>query len=257
MKAARKRLLLMFARKSLSDIEEGPLAGWSTITDYLEKKIRGSIAAAGEDLSALDPSGKSTIAGMDARIRKGIAQIFILAAQEIFVKIGGNPDPGELERSLKEIRKHLDKAGVQLEALDPSGAGVAEDKVVRMLRAAHRKAGVIELEKLERTGCPKTLLEVYKAVESIGGHFNAAGLPLTQTGNEEALAINERLDAVIGSLREKFFAAGGNIIMKPLKVGEKKKTPAPGSLQAGRTTSLPRALARAVALKAKAPAGPL
>jgi hypothetical protein len=217
------------ARKNFEDFETQQAGHSISSIEFLERRIREQLAEAGADITALDPSGKSTREEIEDRLGTSRIRAHIISARRRFGDLYTTEGRVmSIDMARRDIREHLDAAGTDASALDPSGkrqAAQMEDSIARAVREAHLRGLEKELVSFEEEGKKA-------AFEAARQHLLALG---SEVPERDSFATPEAAAGVIRtkleSLTHDFMLAGmaigrgGMAVAKPLQI---KKNPTPG-----------------------------
>jgi hypothetical protein len=117
---AERQRYIATARSEL-DMEIGDLKTGIGSPDIQVRHIRDALTRAEVDASVLDPGGKHSPKEMNAFVQGTYRQANIVRAREELDYLQHGVIPGGADRSLKEIRDDLAKAGATAAELDPEG----------------------------------------------------------------------------------------------------------------------------------------
>jgi hypothetical protein len=142
------RLRLLHARERFHTLETTTSTAYSSDPKSLSRQIRQHVAAAGADLAALDETGKSSVADIEARIGKAERRLLVMGAREAWNGMKGDDDSpyGSADINLKRLRNLLEAAGADASALDASGRRSAAEMEAEITVVA----GKMYLEELRR-----------------------------------------------------------------------------------------------------------
>ncbi len=101
--------------------------------EFHEKEIRDSLATAGADMSALDPSGASSAERMEARLKQAVLRAHLAGARGSLVYF---EEDHKATYALDDAKEHLTAAGGDMSALGAPGAKSPEQTAERLKRIA-------------------------------------------------------------------------------------------------------------------------
>jgi len=139
-----RRNYLDGARKEFLEFKESTTPYTSSVIEYIGEKIRKCMALAGQPLSALDGTGASSDANVEAELQAAARRIHAVAARKLYEDLCKVEDwgctPEDVERNAQEIRDRLALAGADASALDEHGkksATEADEDFKRKIDYAH------------------------------------------------------------------------------------------------------------------------
>lgn len=217
---------LEYARKDFARFEENPSG---RDIEHFKKHLLETLAAAGVDMAALDPTGQSTAEQMQERLDRAVARGHLDRARKLFAYF----EEGHtgVQRQKQDILRHLRLAGDKsLSALDPSGKSAEEEIEERLKQAAkfghllEARAAFVQLEK-GSTWVDNCIEEIRKGLVFAEADKSALD-PSGRSTKEEMEEIYEQVvacahlrkaDKDITELEKNFDKGGGYRALKKIK----------------------------------------
>jgi hypothetical protein len=142
--AGKRRMCLQKARRDFADFEKTNTAGWVMLIGHIVTRVRENMARAGEPLSALDPTGASSDADIEARIAAAARRIKIVDMQSKLTEAEKDrkyvTSIDDVNRPRADINKALAELGLGMESLDPTCKATAAEMEQRLAKAEQRLA---------------------------------------------------------------------------------------------------------------------
>lgn len=186
--AAKKQMIIGTARRLLAELEKSRSA--HNLENRIQR-IRDTLAEAGADMSALDPSRKMTAEQMEEKLQWHVSRIYVQEAAAEFENLEKENDPWIARERGQRIKDHLASARKDAVTLDPSGQSTAEEMEERIKQAIIRNHIACAREKFTVLETETPLVYVDNYVEQMRGKLAEARTDMTALDSTGSRTVEE------------------------------------------------------------------